>query len=116
MQPTTDACAPLHVRWFERHGYLAAGGWGHVDGAPGVCWHAERGGLRVFDTAGDADRSMLLRVTRDVRADGTARVWWECPACGRRAVCLYRPPAGGLFICRPCHESAHRANTLRAPW
>ena len=52
----------------------------------------------------------------DVRADGAPRVWWECPGCGRRAVCLYRPPGGGLLIRRPCHESAHRANTLRAPW
>ena len=35
---------------------------------------------------------------------GGERVWFGCPACGRRAGVLYLPPGQQRFACRTCHR------------
>lgn len=102
----------LDVRKMKREGCLEHGASGRWcwsrDGetVASVCYQALPGALRlVYNVTeqGKGPESLDYRVGLEWTPCyyGGARVWFQCPTCGRRVAILY---GGRVFACRECHR------------
>lgn len=115
---TVESCHSIDVRSWRRDGLLTPGNrfssqWmrnGEVTGSISV----QVEGTRVVLSYMHRDRGDdWERIEEPVRLDSTPchfggnRVWFRCPACGRRVAILYLP--GRDFACRICYQLAYQS-------
>jgi hypothetical protein len=56
-----------------------------------------------------------IHVTSTRLCSGGARLWFECPSCGRRASALFLPLGQRFFACRACHQLTYGCR-LKGCW
>jgi len=119
---TVDRCQALDIRALKRSGVLDMELFGvglpctvsWANGSTiGVQYIAadERLGLH-YTTADGVDHQEYIRLDYTKVHFGGRRVWFVCPACGRRAAILYLRPTKG-HICRTCADLAYPSSQER---
>lgn len=123
---TVEDCLSLPLSLLREHGLLSAQAaaqrftWQDGEGAEvasvdvlvrrddnGESHVRLRYGVEVNGTEHHVDQRVAI--THTLLSSGGRRLWYTCPACGRRAGVLHLPPGETFFACRSCHDLSYRS-------